>query len=85
MTDTWRTPRARPLVALDLARGIARWPVESQQGSRRNALLASTRLTEAMRERREVEEFLEALHGSAATHSDQDAASGAWSRERSAI
>lgn len=37
----------------------ATWHVESQQVARRNALVASTALTERRRERLEVEEFLE--------------------------
>ena len=44
---------ATPLAAL------LRWPVESQQRARRNALLASTALTAARVERDGVEEFLE--------------------------
>jgi hypothetical protein len=35
-----------------------RWPVETQQRSRRNALVASTALTQLRRERDEVEEYL---------------------------
>ena len=42
-----------------LVRSVLAWPVESQQGSRRNALVASTALTAARRERDDVEEFLE--------------------------
>ena len=42
-------------------RRLLAWPVESQQGSRRNALVASTALAQLRSERREVEEFLEAL------------------------
>jgi hypothetical protein len=45
---------ATPLVTL------LRWPVESQQRARRNALLASTALTAARVERDEVEEYLDA-------------------------
>ena len=37
------------------------WPVETQLGSRRNALVASTALTQLRREREEVEDFLAAL------------------------
>jgi hypothetical protein len=47
-----------------LARSVLAWPVETQQGSRRNAMVASTALTERRRERDEVEEFL-AAHASA--------------------
>lgn len=37
---------------------LGRWPVASQQRARRNALLASTALTQARHERDEVEEYL---------------------------
>lgn len=40
---------------------IGRWAVESQQKSRRNAMLASTVLTQRRAERVETEEFLAAL------------------------
>lgn len=43
-----------------VVRSVLAWPVESQQGSRRNALVASTALTQRRRERDEVEEFLAA-------------------------
>jgi hypothetical protein len=43
-----------------LARSVLAWPVESQQGSRRNALIASTALAQQRHERDEVEEFLAA-------------------------
>jgi hypothetical protein len=46
---------------LALATALVRWPVESQQRARRNALLATTALTQARLERDEVEEFLD-LH-----------------------
>jgi hypothetical protein len=45
---------ATPLAAL------LRWPVESQQRARRNALVASTELAQLRHERNEVEEFLDA-------------------------
>ena len=34
------------------------WPVESQQGSRRNAMIASTALAQRRAEREDVEHFL---------------------------
>jgi hypothetical protein len=37
---------------------VSSWPVHSQQGARRNALVASTALAERRRELCEVEEFL---------------------------
>jgi len=42
---------------------IARWAVESQQRSRRNAMVASTTLTQRRSERIEVEEFLASRRG----------------------
>ncbi len=43
----------------DPARGLlGRWPVRSHRGSRRNALVASTALTQRRRERAEVDEFM---------------------------
>ena len=43
-----------------LVRSATRWHLTSQQQSRRNALVASTALTERRRELRDVEEFLAA-------------------------
>lgn len=40
---------------------IIQWPVNTQVGARRNALIASTALTDRIRERRDVEDFLSAL------------------------
>ena len=40
------------------ARTAVRWPVESQQRSRRNAMLAATELTDRRRQTLMVEEFL---------------------------
>ncbi|GAA1924109.1 hypothetical protein GCM10009737_27200 [Nocardioides lentus] len=37
---------------------VSRWAVESQQGARRNAMLASTALASRRREHAEVEDFL---------------------------
>jgi hypothetical protein len=48
-------------------RPISRWAVESQQRSRRNAMLASTSLTQRRSERVEVEEFLASIRGRTAT------------------
>jgi hypothetical protein len=42
---------------------LRRWPVESQLGSRRNAMIASTALARRRAELDEVEEFLAALAG----------------------
>ena len=43
---------------LHLGRSVATWPVASQHGSRRNAMLAATAISHRRREQREVEEFL---------------------------
>jgi hypothetical protein len=40
---------------------VRRWPVESQQGSRRNAMIASTALAQRRAELADVEDFLAAL------------------------
>lgn len=58
--------------ALGLVRAVLTWPVESQQGSRRNALVASTALTQRRRERDEVEEFLAGRALAAAPAAVQD-------------
>jgi hypothetical protein len=52
---------ARQLTAV-----VTGWPVRSQQGARRNALVAGTALTERRREREEVEEFLARRHAARA-------------------
>jgi hypothetical protein len=46
----------RGMVAV--TRRATQWHVRSLEGSRRNAMLASTQLTERRRERDEVEEYL---------------------------
>ena len=43
---------------VDLGRRVVTWPVASQQGSRRNAMVAATEIRRRRREQREVEEFL---------------------------
>ena len=40
---------------------VRAWPVQSQQGARRNAMIACTTLAARRAERQEVEDFLEAL------------------------
>ena len=40
---------------------VREWPVESQQGSRRNAMIASTALAQRRAELEDVEDFLAAL------------------------
>ena len=44
------------------ARHIARWHLRSQETARRNAMVASTALTQRRLERLEVEEFLARHH-----------------------
>jgi hypothetical protein len=43
---------------LDVGRRVTAWPVSSQQGSRRNAMLAATEIRHRRREQLEVEAFL---------------------------
>ena len=53
-----------------LVRSVLAWPVETQQGSRRNALVASTALTQLRRERDDVEDFLAARFAPSAAHAE---------------
>ena len=48
-----------------LVRAVLTWPVETQQGARRNAMVASTALAQRRRELDEVEAFLARRTGSA--------------------
>ena len=50
-----------------LTRMLDRWAVASQQTSRRNALVASTALTQRRLEMDEVEEFLAGLRAASST------------------
>ena len=50
---------ARPVGQVVAA--VREWPVESQQGSRRNAMIASTALAQRRAELEDVEDFLAAL------------------------
>jgi hypothetical protein len=57
---------SRTLVAawtapLRVARSVSRWPVDSQQHARRNALVASTELAARTHERRQVDRYLDGL------------------------
>ena len=65
---------ARPLGhAVDVVR---RWPVESQQRSRRNAMIASTALAQRRAELNDVEDFLAAAGHSPAPEVAAQAALG---------
>lgn len=46
------------MLALPIARWVRQWSRESQLGSRRNAMVAATALTQLRIERQEVEDFL---------------------------
>jgi hypothetical protein len=52
-----------PLSLLDQVRA---WPVQSQQGARRNAMIATTALAARRAEREDVEDFFAALARSTA-------------------
>jgi hypothetical protein len=57
-----------PLAPLSVLWGRVRsWPVDSQLGARRNAMVASTALAARRAERTDVEEFLTALAAPPAT------------------
>lgn len=56
-----------------LVRSVLDWPVRSQQGARRNAMIASTALAARRRERLEAEEFVaehEAARAAGSTYGD---------------
>lgn len=57
-----RPPRLAPVHHLLTAgRHLAAWPVRSQQGARRNAMLAATEIRHRRQAQEEVEAFLRAL------------------------
>jgi hypothetical protein len=55
---------------------VRRWPVESQQHSRRNAMVASTALAQRRAELADVEEFLAAAGRPPASEAAAQAAHG---------
>ncbi|GAA4374804.1 hypothetical protein [Nocardioides caricicola] len=55
---------------------VRRWPVESQLGARRNAMIASTVLAQRRAERDDVAEFLAARRGTAMSEVVAQAANG---------
>ena len=61
MTSHLTLPLAPVRRLLDVGRGVAAWPVASQHGSRRNAMLAASEISHRRCEQREVEEFLAAV------------------------
>lgn len=54
LVPAWTAP-------LWVVRTVSRWPVDSQLHARRNALVASTELAARTHERRQVEQYLDAL------------------------
>jgi hypothetical protein len=59
-----------------LLAAVTRWPVESQQPARRNAMIASTALAQRRAELDDVEQFLASRHGSTALEVAAQAAHG---------
>jgi hypothetical protein len=55
---------------------VRRWPVESQLGARRNAMVASTALAQRRAELQDVEQFLAARRGSLMSEVVASAANG---------
>jgi hypothetical protein len=53
---------------------VQNWPVASQQAARRNALVASTALTQLRIERAEIEAFVEAAAARHEVRADRTAA-----------
>jgi hypothetical protein len=67
---TLRGLHRAPRLLLD---AVTEWPVASQQHARRNALIASTELTQRRKEIDEVEEFLAARRTPRRTAADRTA------------
>ena len=55
---------------------VRRWPIESQQRARRNAMIASTALAQRRAELNDVEEFLAARRGTPMSEVAASAANG---------
>ncbi|GAB2881350.1 hypothetical protein [Nocardioides pacificus] len=79
MTHLRRSLTAIPRWTTSLASArAAAWSVQSQQGSRRNAMIASTALAQRRAELNEVEEYLAAVgEASLPLTSPEDAATAA--------
>jgi hypothetical protein len=59
-----------PLLSPWVGRRVDQWSAGAQQRSRRNAMIASTRLAQQRAERLEVQDFLEELHHRNATRTE---------------
>lgn len=64
-------PLRRPRLLAPAVGAVRRWPVQSQQRSRRNAMIASTALAQRRAELDDVEEFLAARGRSPAPEAAQ--------------
>lgn len=67
---------ATRMVVHPLVTAVTRWPVESQQRARRNAMIASTALAQRRAEHDDVERFLATRHGDRAPEVAAEAAHG---------
>ncbi|WP_460713121.1 hypothetical protein [Nocardioides dilutus] len=56
-------PLFPPKLVMAAVQRLRAWPVESQQTSRRNAMLACTSLTQRRMEHQEVADFLASFYG----------------------
>lgn len=70
------TPFHAPHLAGRTVAAVRRWPVESQQRARRNAMIASTALAQRRAESDDVEEFFATLGGASAPEDAAHAAPG---------
>lgn len=77
MTAQHHVRRGAPFVAASrLVTVLTRWPVESQQRARRNAMVASTALAHRRAELDDVERFLAARRGNPTAEDAAEAANG---------
>jgi hypothetical protein len=65
------------MLVLPIDRWVHRWARESQQGSRRNAMVAATALTQLRIERQDVEDYLASLETSPAAREETEVTAAA--------
>jgi hypothetical protein len=65
------------MLVLPLDRWVRQWARESQQGSRRNAMVAATALTQLRIERQDVEAYLASLETGVAARGETEVTAAA--------
>ena len=65
------------MLVLPIDRWVTQWARESQQGSRRNAMVAATALTQLRIERQDVEDYLASLETGPAAREETEVTAAA--------